>query len=369
MRLGLMRLKYDQGGGAEQTLLLLARGLMARGHDVHALVSAWEGERPRGLRVRLATARGRGAARLKSFAQHAVELMRELALDTCLSLERAPGCPVFRAGDGCHAAWLEHRSPYESLLKRMSFQFNPLHRTHLDLEQRTFSSPELVRVIANSRLVAGEIRHHYGLAEDKIRVVYNGVDEQMLRPARSGEVRRRARQELGLASGQPVLLFLGSGFERKGLAFAMKALASLPEATLLVAGRDRTGPYEHLAQRLGVARQVRFLGQRGDAPRLIAAADAMVLPTIYDPCSNACLEALYVGTPVVTTLANGACELIQEGVNGALAPEPADQGSLAAACQRALGLKRPVPHGVSSQEQWLADTETELLAAAQGAAR
>jgi UDP-glucose:(heptosyl)LPS alpha-1,3-glucosyltransferase len=364
-----MRLKYDQGGGAEQTLMLLARGLLARGHDVHALVSSWEGERPRGLRVRLVPARGRGAARLKSFAQHGVDMMHQLKLDTCLSLERVPGCPVFRAGDGCHAAWLEHRSPYESLLKRMSFQFNPLHRTHLDLEQRTFTAPELVRVIANSRLVAREVMHHYGLGEDKIRVVYNGVDEQMLRPARSGEVRRRARLELGLVPGQPVLLFLGSGFERKGLAFAMKALSSLNEAILLVAGRDRTSPYENLAQRLGVARRVRFLGQRGDAPRLLAAADAMVLPTIYDPCSNACLEALYVGTPVVTTLANGACELIQEGVNGALAPEPADQGSLAAACQRALCLRRPVPHQVSSQAQWLENTEAELLAAARETAQ
>jgi UDP-glucose:(heptosyl)LPS alpha-1,3-glucosyltransferase len=362
-----MRLKYDQGGGAEQTLLLLAKGLLARGHDVHALVSAWEGVRPRGLMVRQVTARGRGAARLKSFAQHAVEMMHGLNLDTCLSLERAPGCPVFRAGDGCHAAWLEHRSPYESLLKRMSFQFNPLHRTHLDLEQRTFSSPELVRVIANSRLVAGEIRHHYGVPEEKISVVYNGVDEEMLRPARSGEVRRRARLELGLPTGQPVMLFLGSGFERKGLAFAMKALSNLTGAVLLVAGRDRIGPYEDLAQRLGVARRVRFLGQRGDAPRLIAAADAMVLPTIYDPCSNACLEALYVGTPVVTTLANGACELVQEGVNGALVPEPADQGSLASACQRALSLRRPVPHQVSSQAQWLDNTEAQLVAAAEAA--
>jgi UDP-glucose:(heptosyl)LPS alpha-1,3-glucosyltransferase len=368
MRLGIMRLKYEQGGGAEQTLLLLARGLLARGHDVHALVSAWEGERPRGLRVRLITNRGWGAARLKSFAQHAVELIRGLRLDTCLSLERAPGCPVFRAGDGCHAAWLEHRSPYESLLKRLSFQFNPLHRTHLDMEQRTLTSPKLVRVIANSRLVAGEIMHHYGVAEDKISVVYNGVDEQMLWLAHSGEVRRRARQELGLTAGQPVLLFLGSGFERKGLAFAMKALASLPEAVLLVAGRDCVGPYEHLAQRLGVGRRVRFLGRRGDAPRLLTAADAMVLPTIYDPCSNACLESLYVGTPVVTTMANGACELIREGVNGALVPEPADQRSLTAACQRALVLRRPVPHQVSSQEQWLANIEAEMAAAA-GAAQ
>ncbi len=368
MRVGLMRLKYDQGGGAERSLGLLARGLLERGHQVHALVSAWEGLRPAGLDLRLVPTRGRGVARLKSFAAGAMDAASALSLDTCLSLERVPGAPVFRTGDGCHAAWLKRRSPYESFLKRLSFRFNPLHRGHLELERGVLTSPGLVRVIANSRLVAEELKAYYGLDEEKLKVVYNGVDEQRLNPARSKEARQAARRELGLAPGEPALLFLGSGFERKGLAFACAALPKLPKAKLLVAGRGRGAPYQRLARRLGVEARVVFLGQRADAPRLLAAADALVLPTIYDPCSNACLEALYVGAPVVTTLANGAAELIDQGVNGVLLKEPADPEALAEACRQALALARPFPQRVSTQSQWLDRVETLLLETVRGGA-
>ena len=365
MRLGLVRLKYEPGGGAETTLGLLAQGLMQRGHQVHVITSAWRGTPPAGLMVHAVAAPGRGAERLRAFAHAARHQAEDLRLDTWLSLERVPGAPVFRAGDGCHAAWLKRRAAYEGLFKRWSFRFNPLHRAFLDLERRTLMAPELVRVVANSRLVAAELAQYYGLGPDRVRVVYNAVDQDHLAPALDPATRQRQRRELDLPEGRPVLLFLGSGFERKGLAFALKALARLPQAVLLVAGRDRVAPYERLARCLGVLSRVRFLGQAGEVAGLLAAADALLLPTIYDPCANACLEALYAGLPVVTTLANGAAELVVDGLGGCLVPEPADTAALAEACQRAWGLPRPVPHQLPSPGQWLDST----LALLEGAAR
>jgi len=364
MRLGLVRYKYELGGGAETTLGLLAQGLLERGHQAHVITSAWQGPKPPGLMVHEVRAPGRGAGRLKAFAQAARQKAESLNLDTWLSLERVPGAPVFRAGDGCHAAWLQRRAAYEGRLKRWSFAVNPLHRAFLDLERRTLGAPELVKVIANSRLVAIELAQYYGLGPERVQVVYNAVDEARLAPALEPGLRGQQRAALGLIEGQPALLFLGSGFERKGLAFALQALARLPGARLLVAGRDRVGAYQRLAQRLEVAGRVQFLGQREDAPGLLAAADALVLPTIYDPCANACLEALHTGLPVVTTLANGAAELVQEGLNGCLVAEPADAKGLAEACERALGLPRPVPRQLPSRRQWLDATLALLETAA-----
>ncbi|MBI5521922.1 MAG: glycosyltransferase family 4 protein [Desulfarculus sp.] len=364
MRLGLARLKYEPGGGAETTLGLLARGLMERGHQVHVIASAWRGQAPAGLTVHAVAAPGHGAARLRAFAAAARSQAEALKLDTWLSLERVPGAPLFRAGDGCHAAWLKRRAAYEGRLKRWSFAFNPLHRAFLDLERRTLMAPELIQVIANSHLVARELEEFHGLGPERVTVIHNAVDEIRLAPAREVAVRQQRRRALGLGEEQPALLFLGSGFERKGLAFAIQALAHLPEAILLVAGRDRITAYERLARRLGVPGRVRFLGQQTDAPGLLAAADALVLPTIYDPCANACLEALYLGLPVVTTLANGASELVQEGVSGCLLGEPSDAPALALACRRALGLPRPVPHHLPTPRQWLDATSALLERAA-----
>jgi UDP-glucose:(heptosyl)LPS alpha-1,3-glucosyltransferase len=365
LRLGLVRLKYEPGGGAETTLDLLARGLAQAGHRVTVIASAWRGQPPAGVEIALAAAPGKGAARLKAFARSAAQAAAGLGLDAWLSLERTPGAPVLRAGDGVHAAWLARRAPYENLFKRLSFALNPLHRAFLDLERRALTHPDLRWVIANSRLVAGELERFYGLGPERVRVIYNPVDAARLDPARDPAVRQAARTVLGLANGEPALLFLGSGFERKGLVFAIAALAHLPGARLLVAGRDRVAAFARQARRLGVAGRVSFLGARGDAPALMAAADAMVLPTIYDPCANACLEALHLGLPVVTTPANGAAELLEEGVSGFAVAEPADAHALAAACRGALGLARPVPASLPTESEWIVKMSAILADTAQ----
>jgi UDP-glucose:(heptosyl)LPS alpha-1,3-glucosyltransferase len=76
-----------------------------------------------------------------------------------------------------------------------------------------------------------------------------------------------------------------------------------------------------------------FLGTVGDLPALYSGADVFVLPTIYDPFSNACLEAIAAGLPVVTTTANGFAEILTPGVHGDVV-EPGDVMALAAALER-----------------------------------
>ncbi len=339
MRLGLMRLKYDQAGGAERTLALLAQGLLERGHEVCVVTANWQGSPPAGMMVKeVPTKHHRGYQRVREFAEAGIPAMQAWQPHSFMSLERTPGAPLIRAGDGCHAAWLEHRAPYEGFFKNLSFKFNPQHKAFLDLEKRAYTSPDLRKVIANSRLVAAELQRHYGLGPERVELVYNGVDKDRLATAREDGAKQAARAQLGLEQERPMLLFLGSGFERKGLGFAIKALAHVPDAVLLVAGKDRSARYEALARRLGLEARVSFLGQRDDAERLLAASDALVLPTMYDPCANACLEALAAGRPVVTTRGNGASELVQPGVSGAIVPDPADDVALAAACGQALAM-------------------------------
>ncbi|CAO0823275.1 hypothetical protein DFAR_3610022 [Desulfarculales bacterium] len=287
-----------------------------------------------------------------------------MVLDTWLSLERVPGAPVFRVGDGCHAVWLERRAAYEGLLKRWSFAFNPLHRAFLDLERRTLQALELKQVVANSHLVSGELAKHYGLGPDRVQVVYNAVDEDRLAPALDPQTRLRKRRELDLPQGLPVLLFLGSGFERKGLAFALEALARLPKVILMVAGRDRVTAYKTLARRLGYWGGCASWGRPARWPASWPPPTPCCCP-LSTILALTLAWALFAGLPVVTTLANGAAELVMDGLNGCLVPEPADTVALATACQLAWTLPRPVPHHLPSQRQWLDST----LAILEGASR
>jgi UDP-glucose:(heptosyl)LPS alpha-1,3-glucosyltransferase len=155
-----------------------------------------------------------------------------------------------------------------------------------------------------------------------VHLVRNAVPDDF---AAGVPARDEARRRLGLPGDRFIAAFIGTGWKRKGLRFAASALqgARLPGAVLAVAGR---GP-ERRHRAPGVA----FLGPQKDVRPLLAAADVFILPTVYDPFSNACLEALALGRPVITTAANGCAEILEEGITGSVAGEPHDVATLAAA--------------------------------------
>ncbi len=298
MKVGLVRRGYSATGGAEAYLVRLAEGLAGAGHVPVLIGTAdWPADRwPNGDVLRVA---GRSPM---AFAR-GVE-RTEAECDLVMSLERVLGCDVYRAGDGVHRAWLERRAEFEPGWRRWGRVFNRKHRELERLEARVLDPGRTRVVIANSEMVRDEIRRAYGFPEERVVVVRNGVDAV----AAPAGARERLRAKWGFDEKEMVVLFVGSGWERKGLKFAVRAMGQLPGATLLVAGRGVSNGME--------GKRVKFLGPATDVASLHAAADVFVLPTIYDPSSNACLEALSAGLPVVTTNANGFAEIIKENVHG-----------------------------------------------------
>jgi UDP-glucose:(heptosyl)LPS alpha-1,3-glucosyltransferase len=213
-------------------------------------------------------------------------------------------------------------------IKRLSHPVNPLHRSLLFLEKRLFQSARLKKIMANSQRGKEDIIRHYDVPPEKIEVIYNGVDLDVFHPRNVALYRNPLRQELRIDPEAFVILFLGSGFWRKGLDSLITSFAKvkreIPQATLIVAGKDRIQEYREKARRLGVENGILFLGPTHRAKELCAASDLFALPTVYDPFSNACLEAMATGIPVLTTLQNGIAELIRDGENGFLISEPKD---------------------------------------------
>jgi UDP-glucose:(heptosyl)LPS alpha-1,3-glucosyltransferase len=144
-------------------------------------------------------------------------------------------------------------------------------------------------------------------------VILNGYDAPEIAPAREAEQRAALRQSWGLAPSETAVLFAGSGWERKGLRPALKALENTSGLRLIVAGKGPAARYQ--------SPQVIHLGAVSDLSALFPGADFLLHPTLYDPFSNACLEALAAGLPVVTTVDNGFAELLVEGMTGSILPE------------------------------------------------
>ncbi len=316
MNIGLVRRGYSETGGAESYLRRLAAALSAAGHGCTLFAgpewprSAWSEHRP--------LVRVPGGKSPRRFADALAALTPGSACDLVFSLERVWNCGAYRAGDGVHLSWLARRARFEPAWKNWLRRLNPKHRELLALERSLFSPAGAGRVIANSQMVRAEILAYYpAYPAERIHVVYNGLPHGSFHPPTPPE-RQAARAALGLDAREFVILFAGTGWERKGLPHALAATARLPDAIrprLLIAGHGRPGPFLQAASRAAAAR-TRFLGPQREMAPCYAAADVFVLPTWYDPFSNACLEALAAGLPVLTSDANGCAEILTPGVDG-----------------------------------------------------
>jgi len=247
------------------------------------------------------------------------------------SHERIACCDLYRAGDGVHAQWLEHRAKQLSPWAQRWLAVHPYHRYVLAAERRLFSSRRLRAVICNSRMVRAEILRWFGVAEEKLRVIYNGVDLEAFHPRLRDEYRTELRARIGIPQQARVILFVGSGFERKGVPVLLEAFARMPaaDARLIVVGKDRSqAELEARSRSLGLAGRVHWAGGQADVRPWYGAADVFALPTLYDPFPNAALEALASGLPVVTTRNCGAAELIEDGANGWVCQDPLNREEL-----------------------------------------
>ena len=324
MKIAIVRQRYNPFGGAERFVERALGALASEGAEVTLITRNWDGAPREGFKQitcdpPYSRLFGGRAARDRSFAEAAKIEMAKGGFDITQSHERIPGCMIFRAGDGVHAAWLAHRARVLGPLQRLSQQCAPYHRYVLAAEREMFADPALRAVICNSQMVAEEISHFYGVDRSKLPVIYNGVDTTVFHPALADECRERTRAEAGIRADVPVLLFVGSGFERKGVPQLLRTAAQMQSCAtqIVIVGADRKlKAMQALASKLGLDKRVLFTGPLKDVRPWYGAADGFVLPTLYDPCPNAALEALACGLPLLTSTTCGAQEWVASGVNG-----------------------------------------------------
>src|SRR6185503_5319139 len=322
MRLALTHLRHAKTGGTERYLDRLAGALAARGHDVTIVCRSHVA--PPHPRVRfecLHTLALGGAWRTWSFARAVERHLGAQSYDLVLGLGRTWTQDVLRLGGGCQRTYLElaHRStltPRGRLLGGGAWK----HALAVRIEERALSDGR-THVIANSHMVRRDVRARYGIGDERVSVIHNGVDLERFHPRAKAGAGATKRRELGFAARDCVVLFLGTGYARKGLDLVLEAFPALlharPEARLVVAGFDSArARYEARAAELGLRGRAVFVGGTLAPDSLYAAADLYVLPTRYDPFANSTLEALASGLPVLTSTTNGGAELIDAGVHG-----------------------------------------------------
>ena len=332
MKIAIIRKKYNPFGGAERYLNLLASHLVREGHEVHVFANKWPAGVNNGVIVhKIPMLGGLSLFKIWSFAIAAWLILRRFNCDVIFSNERLLSQDILRTSDGVHKTWLNIRMKYSSPLRKLSFMINPLHLSIRLFDWHIFNRRAYKKIIAPSEFIKRNILSEYrNVQPDDIRVIYNGVDLKRFHPENKVKYRNAVRKELGINATDKLLLFIGTGFERKGLRYAIESLHYLPEnAYLAVIGKGRVKSYNKIAEKISVSNRVRFIGPVEDAERYYAASDLLVAPTLYEPMANVILEALATGIPVVTTRDCGNSEVVTAGENGWLIDDPTDGKEIA----------------------------------------
>lgn len=335
MRIAVIRKKYTFHGGAEGFSNSFIERLAGEGHEMHIFATKWQAGTPqKNIYFHKVPAVSLNSfLRDLSFAAASCLMLkkRRKDFDIIQTHDKTLYQDIYRAGDGCHIEWLKQRWKRTGLPGRLSVVINPYHWLILALERSILKGHKFKKIIAISEMVKKNIIDNYKVSPADIEVIYNGVDLEKFHPANREKYRSEIRKKHGVSETDFVVLFMGSGFERKGVGYLIQAVESLGEpVTVMIVGKGKHPPVSPLTKggikggSIPRRHKIIFCGPQKDNYKYYAAADIFVFPTMYEPFGNVHLEALASGLPVITTENSGASEIIKDGVHGFVVREPED---------------------------------------------
>ena len=332
MRVAFAIFKSFPHGGVARDLRNIAAECLARGHAVRIYAMIWQGGPLAGAEIVTLPTRGlRGHVRQRRFAAAVRRRLRAHPVDLVVGMNKMPGIDAYYAGDSCFVAKARAQRPW-------AYRLTLRYRHFAAFERAVFAAEGHTRILAISPPETAVYASTHHTPAHRFHPLPPGLGRDR---ARAGKAAAAAvRRELG-AGDERLLLFVGSGFVKKGLDRALRGLAALPDGLrartrLCIAGADREARFRRLAQRLGIGQQVRFLGGRDDVPALLRAADGLVLPAYDENTGTVILESAAAGLPALVTANCGYASYVAEHNTGIVTAAPFDQARFNADLERLL---------------------------------
>ena len=338
---------FPISGGTGAYVYYLSRQLQKSGHNVHIVTrhKMNSTEIVDGVNITYIKCEGNPLTKYWSFARSTFKKLEELNKKFAFDIIHAnlPLVPNFAIPkesanvlvSTVHSTWKGEAEAikHEGLRKlntneKFMLEFNSLLRSS---EKKLMKRSDAL--IAVSMYTKKELTEFYDIDEEKVHVIYNGVDVQKFKPNKD---RTGLRRELGLEEKQKIILFVGRLYQRKGLGTLFQSISKVvqnfKDAKFVISGegfRQNKEKLLKLAEKLKIENSVLFVGYFPDEklPDLYAASDIFVLPALYENFPFAILEAQATGLPVISTKVGGIPELVTNKKNGLLV-EPANSEQL-----------------------------------------
>ncbi|MGE3166172.1 MAG: glycosyltransferase family 4 protein [Planctomycetota bacterium] len=337
LKIAVTHTRFSYTGGVEKYIYSLVTRLLDHGHEVHYFAHRWEPfEHERLTFHRVPMLRFPKMLRVVSFDRACNRMLARGQFDLVHGFTKTTRQDIYTDGSGCLEDYLEATLWDRPRWYRRLYRLSPHQLAIAAMERGRFQRDAIRRIIPMARFVADQILSRYDVDPKRVEVVYNGVELDHFHPRHRATLGRAFRQTHGVDDDTPVLLFVGNDWRRKGLDVVLRALPEIrerlghPVPLLFVAGHDnRPDSYRRLAERLGVATQVRWLGSVREIRDPFAAADLFLFPSRYDVFGNVGLEALASGVPSILSARAGVSEILDGSIGGERLDDPDSARELA----------------------------------------
>jgi len=327
IRIAIVRQKYDPHGGAERFVETMLNVLQNELTEVELTLITRNWKHNKASKVRVIECNPFFIGRLWrdwSFYRSACRVIAQHQFDVVQSHERILCADIYRAGEGVHREWLTQRHRTQSSIEKLWNKLSPYHRYILRQERRVFENKALLGIIANSEITRQEIIRNFPNHSAQIHVIPNSVDAERFNSKPSQENRTKILRTLEIPENSFVCIFVGSGYERKGVSTLINVFRELPEKHhLIIIGKDKNlKRFISRSEKYGLAKRLHFIGPQENIRPFFNASDLFVFPSLYDPLPNSALEAAASGLPVLASKTTGAADLTDS--MGFSAPDPLD---------------------------------------------
>jgi UDP-glucose:(heptosyl)LPS alpha-1,3-glucosyltransferase len=317
--------KYFPYGGMQRDMLRTANELVKRGHFVEIFTMSWDGELPgSGIKVHVMPTRGwLNYHRYQKFIAQAQSAIRQAGhFDFVFGYNRMAGLDGHFAADPCFIERAHQRSFLYRWLPRVKW-FAECERVIFDANANT----EILMVSETEKL---HFQRWYHTPESRFHFIPPFLSKTRFALQDKSLMRRQLRDAFSFGQDDFVFMLTGSGFHMKGLDRAILALAALPKAyltkvKLLAVGQDNPKPFEQMAKKLGVEKNLFISKGRPDVPQLMQGADVCVHPAYRENTGLVILEAMASGAPMLVTESCGYAHHVKDADAGKVVALPFDQ--------------------------------------------
>ncbi|MEJ2444112.1 MAG: glycosyltransferase family 4 protein [Exilibacterium sp.] len=320
MNIAFALFKFFPYGGLQRNMRAMAEEAIKRGHTVTVFCSHWEGDIPSGVKVWLLPVKKlTNAGRTSAFIGLLLDTLAAQSFDIVVGFNKMPGLDLYYAADSCFA----YKANYE---RGFFYRLSGRTQAYLCNEAAVFGADAKTLILEVSPRERGKFQRCYNTPNKRFITLPPGIARDRALPANFDALRADLRREIGAKGSDVLMLVLGSGFRTKGLDRAIAVLAELRQSkldvALVVAGQDKSRPFERQAARLQVRDRVYFLGGRSDVSALLQAADVLIHPAYKENTGNVLLEAMIAGKPVVTSDVCGYAHYVIDAAMGYVVEKP-----------------------------------------------